>query len=59
MNLVVTIVPNGVSMKNQNRTANSVDSDETAHYEPSHLDLHYLHRYPNRSTRLKGLTHLC
>ena len=24
---------------------NSVDPDETAHYEPSHLDLHCLHRY--------------
>ena len=22
--------------------ANSIDSDEVAHYEPSHLDLHYL-----------------
>ena len=25
--------------------ANSVDPDEMAHYEPSHLDLHCLHRY--------------
>ena len=24
---------------------NSVDPDETAHYEPSNLDLRYLHRY--------------
>ena len=23
---------------------NSVDPDETAHYEPSHLDLHCLHK---------------
>ena len=23
--------------------ANSIDPDETAHYEPSHLDLHCLH----------------
>ena len=25
--------------------ANSVDPDETARYEPSHLDLHCMHRY--------------
>ena len=25
--------------------ANCVDSDETAHYEPSTQDLHYLHMY--------------
>ena len=25
--------------------ANSVDPDETAHYEPSHLDLHGLQKY--------------
>ena len=25
--------------------ANSIDPDETAHYEPSHLDLHCLQRY--------------
>ena len=25
--------------------ANSVAPDEMAHYEPFHLDLHYLHRY--------------
>ena len=30
----------GVSVKNQNRMANSVDPDEMAHYEPSHQDLH-------------------
>ena len=24
--------------------ANSIDPDETARYEPSHLDLHCLHR---------------
>ena len=26
-----------------NRMADSVDPDETARYEPSHLDVHYLH----------------
>ena len=30
------------SVKNQNRMANSVDPDETAHYEPSHQDIHSL-----------------
>ena len=35
--------------------ANSVDTDEMALYEPSHLDLHYLHRYLFWSARLKGL----
>ena len=29
----------GVQYKIKNRMANNVDSDETAHYEPSHLDL--------------------
>ena len=36
----------------KNRMANSVDPDETAHYEPSNLDLHYLHRYLPWSTGL-------
>ena len=27
------------------KMANSVDPDETAHHEPSHLDLHGLQRY--------------
>ena len=35
--------------------ANSVDPDETAHYELSHLDLHCLHRYLFCSARLNGL----
>ena len=39
-----------------NRLANSVDPDETAHYEPSHLDLHCLHWYLFWSTGLNGLT---
>ena len=28
-----------------NKLANSVDLDKAAHDEPSHLDLHCLHRY--------------
>ena len=35
----------GVQFKSKNNTANSVDPDETARYEPSHLDLHCFHRY--------------
>ena len=31
--------------KINNRIANSVDPDEMAHYEPSHLDLHCLQKY--------------
>ena len=36
--------------------ANSIDPDETAHYEPFHLDVHCLHRYLFWSTGLKGLS---
>ena len=32
---------------------NSVDPDETTH-EPSHLDLHCLHRYMHQSIGLEG-----
>ena len=32
----------GFQYKIKNIMANSVDPDETAHYEPSHLDLYYL-----------------
>ena len=38
-----------------NKMASIVDPDEMAHYEPSHLDLHCLHRYLYQSTGLKGL----
>ena len=34
----------GMSFLNQKRIANNVNPDETAHYEPSHLDLHCLRR---------------
>ena len=34
----------GVSVKNKNWMANSVDPDEMAHYEPSHQDLHCLQK---------------
>ena len=35
------------------KMATSVDPDEMAHYEPSPLDLHCLHRSLYRSTGLK------
>ena len=36
---------------------NRVDSDETAHDEPSHKDLHCLQKYLSWYTGLAGLTH--
>ena len=35
---------------------NSVGPDETTSYEPSHLDMHCLQKYPSWTTRQKGLT---
>ena len=35
---------------------NSADPDETAHYKPSHLDLHCLQSYLYWSAGIKGLT---
>ena len=45
----------GFQSKIKNGMANSVDTDEMAHYEPFHQDLHCLHRYLFWSARLKGL----
>ena len=39
--------------------ANSVDPDGTARHEPSHLDLHCLHRYLFWSAGLRGLVQKC
>ena len=44
LNLVMSILQIGMSVKIRNRMANSVDPDETAHHKPSHQDLHCLHR---------------
>ena len=38
-----------------NRLTNSVDPDETARDEPSHLDLHCLQSSLNWSSEMKGL----
>ena len=47
----------GVSIKIINRMANSVDPDETARSEPSHLDLHCLQSVLDcRAERLKSRT---
>ena len=35
----------GISLKSKDKMPNSVDPDETAHYELSHLDIHCLRRY--------------
>ena len=40
-----------------NRMPKSVDPDETARYEPSHLDLHFLQRYLYWSVRMKKFTY--
>ena len=45
LNSNVPLLQVGISIRNQNRMANNVDPDETAHYEPSHQGLHCLHRY--------------
>ena len=42
-------------VKVKSRMANSVDHDEMAHYEPSHLDLHCLQRYLFEFAGMKGL----
>ena len=53
--MIKAIVSNRESVKNQNKVANNVDPDETAHYEPSHLDLHCLQNNIFWSAGLKGL----
>ena len=45
LNLGMSIIANRVSVNIKNWMANSVDADEIAHHEPSHLDLHCLQRY--------------
>ena len=44
-----------VTVVNKKKIAKSVGPDETAPYEPSHLDLHYLQKYLLWSLGLKGL----
>ena len=43
-------------LKIQNQKANNVDPDETAHYEPSNLDLQCLQIQLLFCSTLKGLT---
>ena len=45
LNLDMSTEANRCHSKIKNRMAISVDSDEIARYEPSHLDLHCLHRF--------------
>ena len=52
--VISTVVNRFFLIKIINRMANSVVPDETALYEPSHLDLHCLHRYRNRCTGISG-----
>ena len=44
-----------VIVVHQEQNANSVDHEETDHYEPSHLDIAYWQKYLSWSTWLKGL----
>ena len=53
------IIASRVLAKKENRMANNVDQDETANYEPSHLDLRCFKRYMFWSAGLKGLTYNC
>ena len=43
----------GFQSEINNRIANSIDPDDMAHYELSHLDLHCLQRYMKWSAGLK------
>ena len=52
--IMLTASRRGIKSKIKNRKANRVDPDEMARYEPSHLDLHCLHRYLFWSAGLKG-----
>ena len=56
LTLDMSIVANRDVSQNKNRMANNVNPDETAHYEPSHQDLHCLRRYPDWSAELTRLT---
>ena len=49
------VAKKGFQSKISNRLTNSVDPDETARKEPSHLDLHGLQRCPCWSAGLKGI----
>ena len=52
---MLTVAKWDASQKPMNRMANRVDPDETAPYEPSHLDLRGLQRYMFWSPGLEGL----
>ena len=57
LNLDRSIVENRSFSQNwKSRMTNSVDPDGTARNEPSHLDLHCLHRHLCRSAGVKGFT---
>ena len=45
----------GLSVKNQDRMASSVEPDETARYKQFHLEPHCLQRYLFWTAGLKGL----
>ena len=53
MNFDTFIVANRISVKINNRMANSVDPDEMAWYKPSHLDLQFAKVLVCRDDRVK------
>ena len=55
MNLDMFTVPNGGEKQAEIRMPNSVYPDETAHYEPSHLDAHCLRWFLSWLAGLSGL----
>ena len=48
--LICPLLQIGMPVKDQNRIANMIEPDETAHYEQCHQNPHCLHRYLARST---------
>ena len=58
LNWETSIVANRVSVKINNKMANSVDPDKMACYKLSHMDLHCLQRFLYWSAGMKGLTEI-
>ena len=42
-NMRCCIRPPSAGLSGKNKMANSIDTDDTSHYEPYHQDLHCLH----------------
>ena len=55
---IFIIAKRGFQSKINNRVANSVDPDDTAHYVPFHQDLHCLQKYIFWFVGMKGLNNI-